>query len=286
METMDFIRAPFDGRAGSSATTPFISGQFDITDNLQSSMELSWGSVRANGRGAQTRDTSAGSVITIRGDNAYLPAGVKTALTNAGQPLTSATSFVLGRMGDDFGYTDNVSKTDVLRALAGLSGSITENWKWDAYYQYGETNYDQTIQNNRIQQQVAGVPLATDRASRIQLAGGRGAESGNQGRSCAARRSPIRTNGCQPANLFGMNNFSQAAEGLPVRHGVAGSDLQAARRRGQRSGRSFRDVGRASAAGGGRGISAEQGRYERRPDLGDERLLRVQQLDRRRQGET
>src|SRR6185295_4489949 len=139
----------------------FVSTSFDFTDTLQSSFELSYGSVQANGRGAQTRDTSVGSVITIRGDNAYLPTAVKSSLTAAGLPLTSATSFVLGRMGDDFGYTDNDSKTEVIRALAGLKGAIAGDWTWDGYYQYGETRYDQVVSNNRIQQQVAGVPLVT-----------------------------------------------------------------------------------------------------------------------------
>jgi outer membrane receptor protein involved in Fe transport len=189
----------------------FVSTQFDITDSLQSSVELSYGSVRAHGRGAQTRDTSAGSVITIRGDNAYLPAGVKTALTNAGLPLTSATSFVLGRMGDDFGYTDNVSETQVYRGLAGLEGAITDNWKWDAYYQYGETNYDQTIENNRIQQQVAGVPLATGQPTRIQLAADAVVNPANGQIVCRSTLTNP-SNGCQPANLFGLNNFSQAAK--------------------------------------------------------------------------
>jgi outer membrane receptor protein involved in Fe transport len=189
----------------------FLSSKFDITDNLRSSVELSYGVVRAHGRGAQTRDTSAGSVITIRGDNAYLPAGVRTALTAAGQPLTSATSFVLGRMGDDFGYTDNISNTDVVRALVGLEGSITDTWTWDAYYQYGETNYDQTVWNNRIQQQVPGVPLAPGQASRIQLAADAVVNPATGQIVCRSTlTSP--NNGCQPANLFGTNNFSQAAK--------------------------------------------------------------------------
>jgi outer membrane receptor protein involved in Fe transport len=189
----------------------FLSSEFDLTDNLKSSFELSYGAVRAHGRGAQTRDTSAGSVIAIRGDNAYLPAAVRSSLIAAGQPLTSTTSFVLGRMGDDFGYTDNISKTDVVRALAALSGSITDNWKWDAYYQYGETHYDQTISNNRIQQQVPGVPLVTGQPSRIQLAADAVVNPATGQIVC---RSTLTNpnNGCQPANLFGTNNFSPAAK--------------------------------------------------------------------------
>lgn len=188
----------------------FLAADFDITDNLKSSVELSYGTVKAQGRGAQTRDTSAGSVITIRGDNAYLPAAVRTALTAAGQPLTNTTTFVLGRMGDDFGYTDNTSQTEVFRALAGLKGSITDNWTWDGYYQYGETHYDQTVANNRIQQQVAGVPLTTGQPSRIQLAADAVINPATLQIVCRSTLTNP-TNGCQPANLFGTNNFSQAA---------------------------------------------------------------------------
>lgn len=204
-----FIRAPlmvvpvdrFNG---------FVAADFDITDGLKSSFELSYGRVEAEGRGAQTRDTNAGSVITIRGDNPYLPTEVKNALVAAGQPLTSATSFVLGRMGDDFGFTDNTSRTDVYRALAGLKGSITDNWTWDAYYQYGETKYDQIVENNRIQQQVPGVPLAPGQQTRIQLAADAVVDPATGQIVC---RSTLTNpgNGCQPANLFGTNNFSQAA---------------------------------------------------------------------------
>jgi iron complex outermembrane receptor protein len=188
----------------------FLTSELEITDNLKTSFELSYGNVRAHGRGAQTRDTSAGSVITIRGDNAYLPAAVRSALIAAGQPLASTTSFVLGRMGDDFGYTDNISNTEVVRALAGLKGSITESWTWDAYYQYGETKYDQTISNNRIQQQVPGVPLVTGQASRIQLAADAVVNPANGQIVCRSTLANP-SNGCQPANLFGTNNFSQAA---------------------------------------------------------------------------
>ena len=189
----------------------FLSSGLEITEDLNANFELSYGSVRANGRGAQTRDTNAGSVITIRGDNAYLPAALKSSLLAAGQPLTSATSFVLGRMGDDFGYTDNVSKTEVVRALASLNGSITETWQWDAYYQYGETSYHQTVSNNRIQQQVAGVPLATGQASRIQLAAD-AVVSPVTGQIVCRSTLSNPGNGCEPANLFGTNNFSEAAK--------------------------------------------------------------------------
>ncbi|HEV7717298.1 MAG TPA: TonB-dependent receptor [Steroidobacteraceae bacterium] len=191
--------------------TAYLQTDFNFTDSIKSSLELSYGSVKADGRGAQTRDTNAGSVITIRGDNAYLPADIRTRLLAAGLPLTNATSFVLGRMGDDFGYTDNESTTDVSRALISLKGPVAGSWNWDAYYQYGQTNYDQVVSNNRVQQQVAGVPLATGQPTRIQLAADAVVNPATGSIVCrSALTNPA--NGCQPANLFGLNQFSEAAK--------------------------------------------------------------------------
>lgn len=190
----------------------FGSLQYDFSDKLQAFAEFSYGHTSSHGRGAQTRDffAAGANAITIRGDNPYLPAALKTAMTAANLPLTSATSFVLGRMGDDFGYADNRNKSDVVRVLAGLSGSLTDTWKWDVSAQYGRTKYEQDVLNNRIQQQVIGVPNATNQPARIQLA----ADATTNGAGQIVCRSTLTNpnNGCVPVNLFGFNNFSPAAK--------------------------------------------------------------------------
>lgn len=190
----------------------FGSLQYDFTDQLQAFAEFSYGHTSSHGRGAQTRDFSAtgASALTIRGDNPFLPAALKTALTTAGLPLTSATSFTLGRMGDDFGYADNQNQSDAVRVLAGLSGSITDSWKWDISAQYGQTKYDQDVRNNRIQQQVIGVPNTTTQAARIVLAADATTNSSGQAVCRSTLTNP--NNGCVPVNLFGIGNFSPAAK--------------------------------------------------------------------------
>jgi iron complex outermembrane recepter protein len=189
-----------------------VNAEYAFTPSIKGSLEISYGHVESNAQGAQTRDTSAGSVITIHGDNPYLPAGVQAALTSAGLPLTQASSFTLGRMGTDFGYTDNQASTSLTRVLASLKGDLVGSWTWDAYYEYGEARSDQVIGNDRIQEQVAGVPLATGAPSRIQLAADAVIDPATGSIVC---RSTLTHpgNGCQPVDLFGLNQYSAAAKG-------------------------------------------------------------------------
>jgi iron complex outermembrane recepter protein len=189
----------------------FLEADYNFTEHVQGELEFSYGWVQANGVGAQTRDTSAGSVITIHGDNPYMPAGLRTALTAAGLPLTAATSFTLGRLGDDFGDTQNTTTTHLFRALAGLKGQLAGSWTWDAYYQYGRTRADQTVADDRIQEPIAGVPLGRGQPSRIQLAADAVIDPATGQIVC---RSTLTNpgNGCQPVNLFGLNRYSSAAQ--------------------------------------------------------------------------
>lgn len=191
--------------------TSYLQSDFALTDSIDSIVELSYGHTESDGRGAQTRDPSGPVNITIRGDNPYLPAALQQAMQDAGLPLDSTTSFNMGRMGDDFGYTQNLTETDVYRALVGLKGSLVGSWTWDAYYQYGETSYDQRVANNRIQQQAAGVAQASGTPVRIQLAADAVINPANGQVVC---RSTLANpnNGCQPVNLFGLNNWSAAAQ--------------------------------------------------------------------------
>jgi iron complex outermembrane recepter protein len=207
---------------------------YSLTETLESSFEFSYGRVEAQGQGAQTRDTSAGSTIGIRGDNAFLPAALRTTMTSRGIPLTSATSFTLGRMGDDFGTARNSTDTELFRVLGSLKGALAGSWTWDAYYQYGQTKYDQTVANNRIQQQVPGVPLASGpgvscanniaACSRIQLAADAVVNPANGQVVC---RSTLTNpnNGCVPVNLFGLNRYSDAAKAYLYGTGTYGLDF-------------------------------------------------------------
>ncbi|MEO6340262.1 MAG: TonB-dependent receptor plug domain-containing protein, partial [Caulobacteraceae bacterium] len=87
----------------------YVHGDYNLTDNIKAFVEGSYGHVKATGRGAQTRDTGN---IAIKGDNAFLPTATRNALVAAGVTLApNVNAFNLGRMGDDLGYTYNLTTT-------------------------------------------------------------------------------------------------------------------------------------------------------------------------------
>ncbi|HWL47728.1 MAG TPA: TonB-dependent receptor, partial [Sphingomonadaceae bacterium] len=109
-----------------------------------------------------------------------------------------------GRAGDDLGFAIGRTKVETYRAVAGLEGKLGSRWSWDAYYQYGQTNFDQTVTNNRINANFTrAVNAVID------------PDTGNI--VCADTISPdpavrAAAAGCQPLNIIGQNRFSPEAK--------------------------------------------------------------------------
>lgn len=161
---------------------------FDLSDKIQVFAEGSYAHVDSSFVALASRNTGN---ITIQRDNAFLPADIVTRLTAANAP-----SFSFGRIANDIGpFTANVDR-ETYRAATGISGTLDRGWKWDASYQYGRTNYHALNQGLQITDNFArAVDAVRDVNGKIVC------------------RSTLTTpgNGCQPLNLFGQNQFSQAA---------------------------------------------------------------------------
>jgi outer membrane receptor protein involved in Fe transport len=170
----------------------FSNVDYDFTDHLKGFVTASFGQSKAQNRGAAFYERA----LTMRSDNPYLPAALRTQLAAAG-----ATSFVFGRYGDftfdgsDVPPTNAHGNAKTFRAATGLSGSIAGSWKWDAYYQYGRSDNVIVVHNVK---NLANFNLAID------------AVQGPNGPIC---RSTLTNpnNGCVPIDLFGVGQFSQAA---------------------------------------------------------------------------
>jgi len=88
--------------------------------------------------------------VTIRSDNAFIPASVRAQLQAAGQP-----SFVLGTWNADLPTRTSNNVREVQRYVIGFQGGfdvIGLDWNWDGYYQKGQTVSDENVEaTNRTQ---------------------------------------------------------------------------------------------------------------------------------------
>ncbi len=167
----------------------YVHSDFDAGHGIHPFFELSYGSVRGNDVGAQLR--AFPGMIQLSAANPYLPASIVSQMNTDG-----LSSITLGRAGNDLGNALGESDTSTVRMAAGAKGSLAGSWTWDAYYQYGHNKYDQYEYNDIIPSRLA---LAVD------------AVTGPSGQAVCRSTLTAPANGCQPLDLIGENNFSQAA---------------------------------------------------------------------------
>ena len=146
---------------------------------------------RYNGVSYYIQPTQTG--VTIRADNAFIPAALKSQMTTLG-----LQSFTMGTSNADMPKSGSDNIRAVVRFVVGAEGSFVlfnKGFKWDGYFQHGETKTDEHLTPTWDTDKLT---LATD------------AVLYNGSIVC---RSTITapTNGCVPLNRFGIGVASQAA---------------------------------------------------------------------------
>jgi outer membrane receptor protein involved in Fe transport len=118
--------------------TTYLSGEYELTDALKISGELTYAERKANSRSltAGTRSTMA-----IKPDNAYLPASVAA--------LLNGQAFSLGKDLDDQLENRITVDAEVFRSVIALSGDLLPGWTWEAYYQYGRNKRTSSVRYSR-----------------------------------------------------------------------------------------------------------------------------------------
>ena len=186
-----------DGAKGNLGLLPaqkrlsaFLRTEFDVSDNLTLFAEGLYAQSHTDQEAFYNYATTALARYTIYRDNAYLPAAVAARMDAAG-----VTSFNLGRAESDLPLVHNVAKTDVYHAAIGLRGSISDVWKYDFSYNFGQT--DQFMANTGMsvaRNAFAAADAVTNGSGQIVC------------RSTLAGLDP----GCTPRNLFGVQPVNQA----------------------------------------------------------------------------
>lgn len=128
--------------------TIFGHADVDLTDTLRGFAEASFGHV--SGDTLQSR--YFGTPISIYNDNPFVPAQIRallpaaTATPSGTRPVASA--FNLAVIGQRRGHS--ASEVDTKRVTFGLDGQFNEQWSWDAYYQYADTERFQSVEDNLV----------------------------------------------------------------------------------------------------------------------------------------
>ena len=199
-------------------TTLFSHTRYKITNDISASLELNYGkSFSKNNSYVYNRYGN----LPIRSDNAFLPQSIKDQMAVLGVNTIYLGTNNMNNMGTNGAhFTDNslnnenqslgipvsTNRRQLFRGVFSLDGSIGDNWSWNAYAQHGLARVRTVVTNNVIK---TNYNNATDA---VLVTGSNVGTSGLPIGSIACRTTLTNpTNGCQPLNVFGINNASAAA---------------------------------------------------------------------------
>ena len=175
----------------------FLRASYQITDDMEVFVQSSWYE-NSNFSNAYPNDNYFGG-LTIKTDNAFLPAAVRTQAQALGlTTLTMGTTLV------ELGSNSILTKRKVLRNVVGITGkadAFDSSWSWDAYYQTGVSMGSESSQNTL---NFNNFPIAVD------------AVFAPNGSIVCRSTLTNPTNGCVPYNVFGTGVASAAAKAFVV----------------------------------------------------------------------
>lgn len=174
---------------------------YDLADDATGYVEGSWATSDTTTLSSPP-NTSQKGTLSIAADNAYLPASISTAMTDDG-----ITSIPVGFVHNDWGHTVVDNKNTTGRLVLGIEGTFA-GWKYNAHASYGDAVTDYSIGDNVLWNNLV---LAADAV-----------HAPNGGIVC---RSTLTNpnNGCQPIDVFGIDQASAAA--LAYIQGTSTADL-------------------------------------------------------------
>jgi iron complex outermembrane receptor protein len=209
----------------SKRKTLYTYSSYDLTDNVQAYVEVSW--AESYSKTNNTARDDLGSLV-IKADNPFIPASVRSQMTTLG-----ITQFNMGRLSIDLNVypTNTIGSTGVFnriqnRYTVGLNGTVDafgSTWTWDAHYHTGVTRTSETYYNQKTN---ALFNLAVDAVT-----------SPTTGAPICRSTLTDPTNGCVPINMMGIGTISQAAlhyvAAAPRRNQQFGEDNFSATIRGE-----------------------------------------------------
>ncbi|HEY0446300.1 MAG TPA: TonB-dependent receptor [Allosphingosinicella sp.] len=189
---------PFSS-SGVNGTHPATGGRFNIEQD-----------VTISGTGALPTPATNPLVVSCvaatrvcRVRNPLVPIDVFNAATDVGSDADSFRDISFTQRLSSFGNRGATNDRQTFRVLAGLEGDVFTNWRWDAFYSFGETTQSQTssglVNTVTFREALDVIPDVND----IDADGDR------QEPICADPQA--RSQGCAPANVYGAGQLSPRA---------------------------------------------------------------------------
>ncbi len=136
--------------------------EYDITEGVELYGRAMYNDVRTQGgtRSGQNPATTgaAGINVQIAQNNPFLPAAAASLLTFVNGFATVNVRRSLGELGTTFAE----NQRETIQGQIGLRGDLTDNIRWDAYYQYGRSSESITVQNDGTKANFAALANTTD----------------------------------------------------------------------------------------------------------------------------
>ena len=204
----------------------FAFGRYKLTDTIQASLQLNYGTNFSKSRTSSSTQTT----IVIASDNAFIPASVRATMQAGG-----ITSFTMGEfvennfnnyaitgsnyipMGEGaLGPTVLLNGREVTRGVFSLDGTLGDDWSWNAYYEHSTSNvYIHSTSNNinaniNAAEDAVTVTTANRGTSTLPL-GSIVCRSSLPGKAAVVNGGITAQAGCVPLDLFGLGVASANA---------------------------------------------------------------------------
>jgi iron complex outermembrane receptor protein len=172
-----------------------VLGQIELTDTIKVFLEGTYADVQSNSRlepyafDNSDAELPDGTVLAgLTTDNPFIPQAILDDMALGGDTILSFRKRANGIFD-----RSNINERTFYRFVAGLKGSIFDDWDWDVY-----VNTSETIEDTR-----------SETGLRDRLYYALDAVTGVSGPEC--RDAAARAAGCQPLNVFGFNSASAAS---------------------------------------------------------------------------
>lgn len=173
---------------------------FELSGAVTFSAEVGYAKVNGGPTGSNPRSDANGAIRILR-DNAYL-----TADTAAKMDAANVTFLPISRVNNEVGSNTYSSTNTIWHAFAGLKGELGSSWRWDAYYQFGQTKGLQSNSKSRLEQRFK------DSIDAVRVTAANVGTSGLAIGSIVCRTTLTNpTNGCIPSNIMGADKMDPAA---------------------------------------------------------------------------